>query len=625
MPVPKYACQTRLTIDRAVVGERRSASQRANVSRVGGAVRGQRLQEARHARRHGPLRLEEIASLAARGSSAAFRVHSSTNCDAAFGMLPPERFDRVVGLFPLGNRRPPVAEDRGNLGRRPLFPRDRQDLADVLRQRIGRRVRRVGDRQAEAAQIVVLIVVAVPAAVLLAEGKRQHRAAGKGDRFLRDKDGLTRLVAAAGTDVDAPGRFVVAIDGEAIGPVTRRRPLLSSKIASSGVSGGLTSAVACTISTGTVFAGASSGAAVTLELGQRARPLDRAARTVERQIRIVEQLEPKGGDVRHRRLHANFADVLRRRIALREDRAVGQQVMLLSAGNQILRSRPDDGPDSADRCGPSLPSGPSARANRDARCRRPGFDLVDLAEEVGSLSLFVGRVDGDVRLVVVVEEREHPVILFLRERIVLVVVALGALDRQAEDALADRVHAVEHGLHPELLGIDAPFFVEHRVAQKTRGDDLVLRRMRQLVAGDLLDDELIVGQVAIQGADDPVAIEPDLPRLVLFVAVGVGIARGVEPDPPPALAVVRRRQQPVDLPRIRTRRWYRPERRRPRRSSAATRSRRETNGGAGRSCPLRLRASVSPARAARRTKRSIALRDQPPSLTTGTAGSLGGT
>ena len=34
-PVPKYACQTRLTNARAVVGDLRSTSQRAKVSRVG--------------------------------------------------------------------------------------------------------------------------------------------------------------------------------------------------------------------------------------------------------------------------------------------------------------------------------------------------------------------------------------------------------------------------------------------------------------------------------------------------------------------------------------------------------------------------------------------------------------
>ena len=125
-------------------------------------------------------------------------------------------------------------------------------------------------------------------------------------------------------------------------------------------------------------------------------------------------------------------------------------------------------------------------------------------------------------------------------------VALGTLDRQAEDALADAVHPVEHRLHPELLGIDAPFLVDHRVAEEARGDDLVLGRAREQVAGDLLDDELVVRQVAVQGADHPVAVEVDLARLVFLVAVGVGIARGIEPDASPALAIMRRIEQPLD-------------------------------------------------------------------------------
>ncbi len=36
-------------------------------------------------------------------------------------MLFPERVDPVVGVFPLRDRRPPVAEDGGVLGGRPLF------------------------------------------------------------------------------------------------------------------------------------------------------------------------------------------------------------------------------------------------------------------------------------------------------------------------------------------------------------------------------------------------------------------------------------------------------------------------------------------------------------------------
>ena len=56
-PVPKYACQMRLTIARAVVGERRSTSQRAKSRPVVGdaSARRERVQKRRHAGRR-PLR-----------------------------------------------------------------------------------------------------------------------------------------------------------------------------------------------------------------------------------------------------------------------------------------------------------------------------------------------------------------------------------------------------------------------------------------------------------------------------------------------------------------------------------------------------------------------------------------
>ena len=123
------------------------------------------------------------------------------------------------------------------------------------------------------------------------------------------------------------------------------------------------------------------------------------------------------------------------------------------------------------------------------RCCRSDFDGRTSRKILGALHLLMRRVNGHVGLVRVVEEREDAVVLFLRERIVFVVVALRALDGDAEDALADGVHAIEHGLHAELLGIDAALLVDHRVAQETGGHVLILGGIRQLVAGNLLDHE----------------------------------------------------------------------------------------------------------------------------------------
>ena len=65
---------------------------------------------------------------------------------------------------------------------------------------------------------------------------------------------------------------------KAIGPVTRLLIVWSSKMASSGVSGGLTSAVARTIFTPSNLAEPSAGAASTANSVSAERALDRAAR-----------------------------------------------------------------------------------------------------------------------------------------------------------------------------------------------------------------------------------------------------------------------------------------------------------------------------------------------------------
>ena len=173
-------------------------------------------------------------------------------------------------------------------------------------------------------------------------------------------------------------------------------------------------------------------------------------------------------------------------------------------------------------------------------------------EDLGASLLFLRREHRLSRLVGIVDKREHPVVVALRERVVFVVVALSALDRETQNGLADRVHSVEHRLHPELLGIRAALGVDHGIAQEAGGNAIMLRRSRKQVASDLLDDELVVGHVCVECVDYPIAIEPDLTGLVFLKAVGVGVPRCIEPDASPPLAVVWRGEQPLNLPLVST-------------------------------------------------------------------------
>ena len=45
------------------------------------------------------------------------------------------------------------------------------------------------------------------------------------------------------------------------------------------------------------------------------------------------------------------------------------------------------------------------------------------------------------------------------------------MERETDGGFANAVHAVEHGVHAELLGYDGALFIDHAVANETGGDD----------------------------------------------------------------------------------------------------------------------------------------------------------
>ena len=146
----------------------------------------------------------------------------------------------------------------------------------------------------------------------------------------------------------------------------------------------------------------------------------------------------------------------------------------------------------------------------------------------------------------VIQERHRLIVFLRREGIVFVVVALRARHRRAHPRPEGRVHAIDQRLVAELLVVGAALAVRHRVAVKTRRHSLILRRIGQEIAGDLLDGELIERQVAVEGGDHPVAIRPHRPAVVFFKPLRVCIPREIEPRTRPALAIRRRRQQAID-------------------------------------------------------------------------------
>ena len=128
-------------------------------------------------------------------------------------MLFPQCFDSVVGLLPLGNGRSPITEEGPVLVRCPFLFGNRQNLPDPFGQRVGHWILGGRDRKPKTTEIIVLIVVAVPASVSLAEMNGEQCSVGMRNRFLQDKDRFARLIPPSGTDVNAPGGLGFAVDG----------------------------------------------------------------------------------------------------------------------------------------------------------------------------------------------------------------------------------------------------------------------------------------------------------------------------------------------------------------------------------------------------------------------------
>ena len=132
-----------------------------------------------------------------------------------------------------------------------------------------------------------------------------------------------------------------------------------------------------------------------------------------------------------------------------------------------------------------LAAGPSAQ-HRFVHGGQPCLQLRDAVTKAGD---FIGAKDGarhhrgagvdasvavETTVAECVEVSEEAVVVALRDRIVLVVVALGAGEREAEDGLAEGLHAVGVVVEQILLGDGAALVGGHVVPLEPRRDELAL-------------------------------------------------------------------------------------------------------------------------------------------------------
>jgi hypothetical protein len=126
-----------------------------------------------------------------------------------------------------------------------------------------------------------------------------------------------------------------------------------------------------------------------------------------------------------------------------------------------------------------------------------------------------------------------------------VVVAAGAGDGEAEEGLGGDV---------DLVADDVVFAAVELVAEgeEAEGGETPAGFAGGLeaVAGELGDDEFIVGEIGVEGVDHPIAVGPGVGETVVLlarcVALGVGVTGDIEPVAGPVFTVLRGGEEALD-------------------------------------------------------------------------------
>ena len=130
-----------------------------------------------------------------------------------------------------------------------------------------------------------------------------------------------------------------------------------------------------------------------------------------------------------------------------------------------------------------------------------------------------------------VKKRIQRIEFFVRDGVELVVMANRTAGRQPHPRLHRRRGAVDR-ITEYQLGINRSTFARrHVAAAKPRCNKLILSWLRQLIASQLVNRELIKWQVLVEGGNHPVAVRPHRPFVVEMQPMGVAISRHIQPVP----------------------------------------------------------------------------------------------
>jgi hypothetical protein len=149
--------------------------------------------------------------------------------------------------------------------------------------------------------------------------------------------------------------------------------------------------------------------------------------------------------------------------------------------------------------------------------------------------------------ITVCENRLHGEIIFLRNRIVLVIVTAGATKCQAEESRARRVGRVGQPFVLELIRDHGRLSQGGANAIQAGRQDCIAIRRPQFIPGYLFLNEAIKRLIGIERAYDVVPVSPGVwVEMVCLEPSRIGVANHIQPMTAPALAVLRQSEQPIN-------------------------------------------------------------------------------
>ncbi len=109
------------------------------------------------------------------------------------------------------------------------------------------------------------------------------------------------------------------------------------------------------------------------------------------------------------------------------------------------------------------------------------------------------------------------------------IVANSAAYREAHERSAIGFGAFARHVHAQFFGDGAPFVAADAEPHVSAGDERIEIPGGQQIAGNLLHGELVKTLVVVEGANQVIAIRPDVAAVVVMQTIGVGVARAIEP------------------------------------------------------------------------------------------------